>query len=64
MKDFERLTEWYAKQTSLAISSHPPEFKHRLADTLEKFKKEIGYSHPYAVDTFQIHLNNILTSKA
>lgn len=64
MKDFERLTEWYAKQTSLAISSHPPEFRHRLADTLEKFKKEIGYSHPYAVDTFQIHLNNILTSKA
>ena len=64
MKDFERLTEWYAKQTSLAISSHPLEFKHRLADTLEKFKKEIAVSHPYAVDTFQIHLNKILTSEA
>ena len=64
MKDFERLTEWYAKQTSLAISSHPLEFRHRLADTLEKFKKEIAFSHPYALDTFQIYLNKILTSEA
>jgi hypothetical protein len=64
IKDFERLTEWYARQTSLAVSSHPTEFRHRLADILQKFRKEINYSHPYAIDTFQIHLNNILTTKA
>jgi len=64
IKDFERLTEWYAKQTSLAIYSHPLEFRHRLANILAKFKKEIAYSHPYALDTFEIHLKKILTSEA
>lgn len=64
IKDFEKLTEWYAKQTSLAISLSPLEFRHRLADILEQFKKEITYSHPYATDTFQIHLNKILTGEA
>ncbi len=64
MEDFERLTEWYAKQTLLAISSHPLEFRHRLANTLERFRKEIAFSHPYATDTFQIHLNKILTGEA
>ena len=64
IKEFERLTEWYGKQTSHTISSYPLEFRHRLADILEQFKKEITSNHPYAVDTFQIHLNNILTSKA
>lgn len=64
IKDFEKLTEWYAKQTSLAISLRPLEFRRRLADILEQFKKEITYSHPYAIDTFQIHLNKILTSEA
>lgn len=62
MKDFERLTEWYAKQTSLAISSCPQESRHRLADILEKFRNEIAYSHPYAIDTFQIYLNKILSA--
>jgi Predicted membrane protein (DUF2254) len=64
IKDFGRITEWYAKQTSLAISSQPLEFRHRLADILEQFRKEIAYSHPYATDTFLIHLNKILTSEA
>lgn len=64
IKDFERLTEWYGKQTSLAIPSHPLEFRHRLADILEQFREELAYSHPYAKDTFQIHLNKLLTSEA
>jgi hypothetical protein len=64
VEDFERLTEWYAKQTSLVLSSHPVEFRHRLSDILTQFKKEIAYSHSYATDTFQIHLNKILTSEA
>ncbi|MDQ4100905.1 MAG: DUF2254 domain-containing protein, partial [Thermoproteota archaeon] len=63
IKDFEKLTEWYAKQTSLAISSQPPEFKHRLADTLNQFRKEIAYNHPYAIETLQIHLKKILASE-
>lgn len=62
MKDFERLTEWYAKQTFLALSSNPQEFRHRLRDILTQFRNEIAYSHPYATDTFQIHLNKILTN--
>lgn len=62
-KDFERLTEWYSNQTSLAISSKPLEFKHRLSDILEQFRKETTYSHPYATETLQIHLKEILTSE-
>jgi hypothetical protein len=62
MEDFERITEWYAEQTLQATSSHPQEFRQRLSEILEKFRKEIAYSHHYALDTFQIHLNKILTT--
>ncbi len=61
IKEFERLTEWYGKQTSRAMASQPLELRQRLADILEQLRKEIVYSHPYAADTFKIHLSKILT---
>jgi hypothetical protein len=62
MKDFERLTEWYSKQISLVLSSYPLEFRYRLRDIFAQFRNEIAYSHPYAIETIQIHLNKMLTN--
>jgi hypothetical protein len=62
-RDFERVTEWYSRQTSSTRSSHPQEFPHRVVDILSQFRDEISYRHPYAKDTVQVYLNKILESK-